>query len=154
MPVVDTVLEGTYGNGRHRNNNTSSSLARNVAAIPNIHVDAFRTCPSHINRRYQQYWELQRAWDWVTRMETGVTSGGTRTKAVRTHTTTLANDDYNLLCRLFSLDTTPNDVLDAILNYLTIHDFVLRYFPREVVRAIIEFFVLCPLNEFISSQTQ
>ena len=130
MPqAVRWVLEGTYSNHTSPNNRT---------ALPKIDKNAFEGCPSNISKEYDRYAELQDAWDWVSTMEL-------RKKCIdereRTSQSTLVKDDIDVLSHTFALKPpAPNELIDAILDYLQGFDLVLSNFPREVVHNVVEFF--------------
>eukprot|EP00592_Proboscia_alata_P009872 CAMPEP_0194366698 /NCGR_PEP_ID=MMETSP0174-20130528/14756_1 /TAXON_ID=216777 /ORGANISM="Proboscia alata, Strain PI-D3" /LENGTH=508 /DNA_ID=CAMNT_0039142037 /DNA_START=47 /DNA_END=1573 /DNA_ORIENTATION=- len=132
MPkAMKWVMTGEYG---------SRVLPKDRTSLPSIHENTFEGCPAHIIAKYNRYRVLQRSWNWLIQKERecnilydSLDCG--------TNMPLLDSKDLDILREMCSLrPPASNDIVDAVLKYLNLHDYVLCGFPCEVIYIVLQYF--------------
>lgn len=139
MPhVIQLVLEGNYGA-------RTSSSAR--LPLSKIHYNIFRGCHfvTKSNAYYSQYNNLQTLWDWVfdleQRSQPNLNGNSTNVNIGINQSSLLLEQDWLFLRKLFhKVPPPPDDIIEAVIDSLSNHDWVFCQFPRDVIYKVLEFF--------------
>mmetsp|Transcript_36533 Transcript_36533/g.44073 ORF Transcript_36533/g.44073 Transcript_36533/m.44073 type:complete len:506 (+) Transcript_36533:138-1655(+) len=125
MPnVVRWILQGDYGSNTSPNNRTP---------LPIIDESAFKGHSGHIIDDCKRYSRLRILWDWLKQKELESIDNPHKK-------TQLNENDVEVLHYTFSLKPLPPpDIVDAILHYLHTYSFIFSWFPRDVIRSMIEY---------------
>jgi len=139
--VMKWVLEGDYGKYTCLNNRKRLPLIECYQHSLQ-HNCAENSCPAdRIFFTCRRYNSLRISWNWILQKEQVHYTHADQIVRCMKSFSILQPNDLCVLRHTFSLQPpAPMDIIDAILDYLQDHDFVLRQLPREVMHNIICYF--------------